>query len=42
LTAHTKRDLVGQILAEVVGKGISGYLPRNDLQKALRQIRKQP
>ncbi|HTA49248.1 MAG TPA: hypothetical protein VK930_07325 [Verrucomicrobiae bacterium] len=40
LTAHTKRDLVGQILAEVVGKGLLGYLPRNDLQKALRSVRK--
>ncbi|SRR5258708_641860 len=40
LTARTKQDLVGQILAEVVGKGPQGYLPRNDLQKALRSIRK--
>jgi hypothetical protein len=40
LTARTKRDLVGQIVAEVIKQGPLDYLPRTDLQKALRSVRK--
>ena len=40
LTASTKRVLVDQILAEVLKQHPLGYLPRKDLQKALRPVRK--
>lgn len=41
LTAHTKQGLIGQILAEIVGKGPRGYVPKTDLQRALQSVRKQ-
>lgn len=40
LTASTKEKLVDQILAETLQKGLRGYLPRTDLQRALRSVRK--
>jgi len=39
LTASTKGKLVGQILAETQ-KELRDYLPRTDLQRALRSVRK--
>jgi hypothetical protein len=43
LTAGTKRKLVDQILAETLQGGLlRGYLPRSDLQRALRSVRKAP
>jgi hypothetical protein len=41
LNADTKRKLVDQILAETIrGHELRGYLPRTDLQKALRRVHK--
>lgn len=40
LTASTKRDLISQIVAEVIEKHPRGYIPRTDLQAALRTVRK--
>jgi len=40
LTAPAKSALVNQILAEVINQGIPGYLPKTDLQKALRDVHK--
>jgi len=42
LTASTKQNLAGQILAEVMNAPARpmGYLPRTDLQRALRSIEK--
>lgn len=40
LTANTKRALVDQLLAEVLNQNPLGYVPRTDLQKALRPVRK--
>lgn len=40
LTARTKRDLVGQIVAEVLKQDPRGYIPKTDLQRALRNVRK--
>lgn len=41
LTANTKGELVNQILAETVQTGqLRGYLPKTDLQRALRSLRK--
>jgi hypothetical protein len=40
LTAGTKRGLADQILAESLQKGLRGYLPRSDLQRALRSVQK--
>jgi hypothetical protein len=42
LTADTKQKLIGQILAEIMGKGLRGYLPRADLQGALRAVHRSP
>jgi hypothetical protein len=41
LTAATKKALVDQILAQVLKRGTPGYIPRTDIQEALRNIRKQ-
>jgi len=38
LTASTKQVLRDQVLAEVMRKGLRGYLPRTDLQRALRNV----
>lgn len=41
LTATTKEKLVAQILAETVNTGqLRGYLPRTDLQGAVRSLQK--
>jgi len=40
VTARTKRDLVSQILAQILKQNPLGYLPRTDLQRALRLVRK--
>lgn len=41
LTASTKGKLVDQLLAETVRTGqLRGYLPRTDLQRALRSVQK--
>ena len=40
LTAGTKQNLVPQILAEIMPKGLRGYLPRTDLRGALLDVHK--
>ena len=41
LTAATKAQLVDQVLAETIQEGqLRGYLPRTDIQRALRSIQK--
>lgn len=40
LTAIMKQRLVGQVLAQVLNAGPQGYLPRTDLQRALRYVNK--
>jgi hypothetical protein len=42
LTAGTKQGLRDQILAKIIGQGLRGYLPRADLQRALRNVHKGP
>lgn len=42
LTAPTKQKLVSQILAEILNDNPLGYLPRTDLQRALRDVHKSP
>jgi hypothetical protein len=42
LNAHNKQALVGQVLAETVNRGPRGYVPKTDVQRALRTVRKQP
>ncbi len=38
LTARTKQNLVGQVLAEIMGSNPEGYVPRTDIQSALRHV----
>jgi hypothetical protein len=40
LTAQTKKVLVSQIVAQVLKQAPRGYVPKSDLQDALRQVHK--
>lgn len=40
LTAQTKQALVGQVLGQILHNGPSGYVPKTDIQKALRNVQK--
>jgi len=42
LSAHTKQDLVSQVVAQVLKIGPRGYLPKNDIKQALRSVHKAP